>query len=48
MYIMKESSKFYTKKELDNIKYFQGNGIYAEFQDKRKNKISSIQDKFSC
>ena len=45
---MKESFKFSTREELDTIKYFQGNGIYAEFQDKRKNQISSIQDKFSC
>jgi hypothetical protein len=33
---MKEESKFYTKEELDAMDYFQGNGIYPKYQDKRK------------
>ncbi len=33
---MKEDPKFYTKEELDTRDYFQGNGIYAKYQDKRE------------
>jgi len=33
---MKEDPKFYTKEELDAMDYFQGNGIYAKYQDKRE------------
>jgi len=33
---MKEEPKFYTKEELDAMNYFQGNGIYAKYQDKRE------------
>ena len=33
---MKEEPKFYTKEELDTMNYFQGNGIYAKYQDKRE------------
>jgi len=33
---MKEDPKFYTKEELDARDYFQGNGIYAKYQDKRE------------
>ena len=32
----KENPKSYTKEELDAIDYFQGNGVYAKYQDKRK------------
>jgi hypothetical protein len=32
---MQENPKFYTKEELDAIDYFQGNGLYAKYQDKR-------------
>ena len=33
---MKEDPKFYTKEELDARDYFEGNGIYAKYQDKRE------------
>ena len=33
---MKEDPKFYTKEELDARDYFQGNGIYAKYQNKRE------------
>jgi len=33
---IKEDPKFYTKEELDAMDYFQGNGIYAKYQDKRE------------
>ena len=33
---MKEDPKLYTKEELDARDYFQGNGIYAKYQDKRE------------
>ena len=33
---MKEDPKFYTKEELDARDYFQGNGIYDKYQDKRE------------
>jgi hypothetical protein len=33
---IKERSNFYTKEELDAMDYFQGNGIYAKYQDKRE------------
>ena len=33
---MIEDPKFYTQEELDARDYFQGNGIYAKYQDKRE------------
>lgn len=33
---MREDPKFYTKEERDAMDYFQGNGIYAKYQDKRE------------
>lgn len=33
---VKEDPKFYTKEERDAMDYFQGNGIYAKYQDKRE------------
>ena len=33
---MKEDPRFYPKEEPDTMDYFQGNGIYAKYQDKRE------------
>ena len=33
---MIDKKSYYTKEELDAMDYFQGNGIYAKYQDKRE------------
>ena len=33
---MKEDPKIYTEEELGAINYFQGNGIYIRYQDKKE------------
>ena len=44
---IKDDSKFYTKEELDAMDYFQGNGIYAKYQDTReKNNIFDTRQSF--
>ena len=44
---VKEDLKYYTKEELNAVDYFQGNGIYAKYQDKReKYKIFDTRQSF--
>ena len=33
---MIDKKSYYTKEELNAMDYFQGNGIYAKYQDKRE------------
>ena len=33
---MVDKKSYYTKEKLDAMDYFQGNGIYAKYQDKRE------------
>lgn len=44
---MVDKKSYYTKEELDAMDYFQGNGIYAKYQDKRE-KYNIFDTRQSC
>ena len=45
---IKDTSKFYTKQELDAVYYFHGTGFYKKHQDPAMKPTYLIQYRFSC